>query len=866
MGGLQEQGGKMNVQLTLALRYLSGRKLRTALTTLAVVFGVAILFGMNSLLPAMVQMMRQGMLATAGQADLTVTSVGEAPFSSSKLDELRGVAGIAVLDGSLQRMVLLPAALVPAQPAPVGISKPGMAPAQSVNSVLAVGLDLKTAQTIRTYPLVEGRFLEAGDTTAVAMPESLATKLKLKVGDTFTLPAAVGTTSFTLVGMLASRPGLGAEPIYMPLATAQTLLDYPGQINRIEGVFESGAEAEQVNAAVQAVLGAGFELGQQETDSELYASIQMGEFAFAIFGLMSLAMGAFIIFNTFRTIVAERRRDLGMLRAVGASRATLVGLILFEGLLQGLMGTILGLMVGYLMALGIIGLIQPVIVSLLHMELGMPVITVSNLLISTLLGLGVTIVGGLLPSLSAARIAPLEALRPQPAAVYERTARRSSLAGAVLIVLAALALLSGMTALAGVGTLLFLVGLVLVGPALVQPLSRIFGRLLVLIFAREGRIAEVNLARQPGRAAVTASAMMLGLATVIALLGMVTSISEGFMRYLDRSLGADLLVIPTSFLLGGGNVGAAPELAQAMRETPGVSTVTTLRLGYAEVNGGTLQVVGIDPTTYPEIAGLEFTAGESQDAYAALGQERALIINGIFASQSKAKIGDWLTLQTPEGPKDYRVVGVGLDYLNAKLATAYISQPNLEQDFHQNGDLLLMADMVAGTDVVALRRSMVELVNQYPAFTLIEWQTFRKNQEAAFSSAMSMLYLMTLMFALPALIAMINTLAINVLERTREIGVLRAVGSTRSQIQRMIRAESLLLSGVGISFGILAGLWLGYVLVLAINAVGFSVYYYFPFAGVLAALAVGILFGVIAASIPARQAARMDIVAALHYE
>jgi ABC-type transport system, involved in lipoprotein release, permease component len=326
------------------------------------------------------------------------------------------------------------------------------------------------------------------------------------------------------------------------------------------------------------------------------------------------------------------------------------------------------------------------------------------------------------------------------------------------------------------------------------------------------------------------------------------------------------MLMPASLVLSGGNVGAGPELVEAVRSVPGVTGATTLRLGTAAVDGATLQVIGVDPETYPRLSGLVFRYGDPEEAFAALGRERAIIVNGIFAAQRQVKVGDVLTLQTPEGKREYRVVGVGSDYLNAKLATGYISQANLERDFHQTADLLVMVEAAEDADMAAVEAKLREIVGRYPSFVLTEWQSFREEQQRAFNRSISLLNVMMVMFALPSLLAMVNTLTINVMERTREIGVLRAVGSTRWQVRRMIVAESLLLGALGTAFGILAGLWLGYVLMQGINVGGFVMSYYFPYAGILLAVAVGLLIGVGAAVLPARRAARLDIVAALRYE
>jgi putative ABC transport system permease protein len=457
-------------------------------------------------------------------------------------------------------------------------------------------------------------------------------------------------------------------------------------------------------------------------------------------------------------------------------------------------------------------------------------------------------------------------LRPPLASVEAAAWRRRTVVALVLIVVAALTLIGGGSKLGALGAVMFLIGLVTIAPALVKPLTDIFSRLLELIYAREGTLARGNVERQPGRAAVTASTVMIALAIVIAASGLLSSIFAAFNVYNEKSLGSDFLVMPSSLVLSGGNLGASSSLSEKIRQTPGVAVLTTLRLAAATSQGKSLQMIGIDPITYPQVAGLVFSSGSEQTAFPALANGRQIIVNGIFAGKGNTRVGDVLTLETPEGPQDYTVSGVGMDFLNAKLATGYISQANLERDFHQTSDVMLMANLAAGANAGDVRSKLEAIVAAYPAFTLFDASEFRAGQKRTLDSISPIFTVMLLILVVPGLIAMVNTLAINVIERTREIGMVRAVGGTRRQIGRMIQAESLLLAALGTALGILAGLWLGYVLVGSVNMVGFVIEYSFPFSGILVAVAGGIILGVLAAAIPARQAARLDIIQALRYE
>jgi putative ABC transport system permease protein len=340
----------------------------------------------------------------------------------------------------------------------------------------------------------------------------------------------------------------------------------------------------------------------------------------------------------------------------------------------------------------------------------------------------------------------------------------------------------------------------------------------------------------------------------------------GFLGYADTSLGADFLMMPTSLVLSGGNVGAGPELAEGVRETPGVSEVTTLRLAMSTANGAPLQVIGVDPVTYPAMAGLEFSGGAPATAFTALGEGRSMIINGFFAAQQGARVGDILRIQTPEGLSEYQVAGIGTDYLNAKLASGYVSHENLAEDFNQTNDLLLMANVAPGADMAEVQAALEGQIQGYPAFTLVESASWRATQRSTISAAMSIFYVLMTVLALPSLLALMNTVAMNVMERTREIGVIRATGGSRRQVQRIILAESLLLAATGTALGLLAGVWLGRALLAALNSTGFAMPYAFPAAGLLVGIAAGLLFGVVAALLPARRAARLDIVEALRWE
>lgn len=843
----------MNVQLTLAWRYLRGRGLRSALTTLAVALGVMLVFGLGGIVPTMVETFTRSMMSASGKIDLTVTHRLAQPFPAEVVGRVARVPGVALATPEAEQAAPLPL-------------KRDVPVSEQVATVVVVGVDPAAAGRVRDLTVTAGRGLAVDDGELVVLSADLAGRLGLGLGDRLVLPSQVGTTSFTVVGLLGAATVPGQETVFVPLRSAQALFGLGERITAVQAALAPGADRAAVEDAVRAALGADYTVGGLSGNASLLASIEVAQYAFTLFGLFALATAGFIILNSFRTVVAERRRDIGMLRAVGARRRTITGLFLAESLLQGVLGTALGMLLGYGMATALFAGMGPIFEQVMHVSLGPVRIDPATYVEAIVLGIGITVLAAVIPARAAGRVTPMEALRPQTEEVYRAGAGVRAWVGVGVLIVALFCLATGQGALVGLGAVLFLVGIALVTPAIVNPLARAAGHAVELAFAREGAIARSNLQRNPGRSAVTVSAVMLGLASIVAMVTVVQSVFAGFTGYIERSLSSDYLVIPSSIVLSQGNVAAGPALAQEIAHTPGIGPVASLRVGRGQLDGQDAQVIGIDPDAYGRVAGLEWASGSSDAALAQLGSGRWLIANGIFAGQAGLTSGQAVTLDTPNGRRTYHVAGIGNDYLNAKVATLYVSQDALARDFNVTGDLLLMADRTPTADPAAVEASLRTILADYPGFKLYSAAEWRDEQLATFNQTYVVFYGLIAALAIPSLLALLNTLAISVLARTREIGMLRAVGATRRQVRRMVMAESLLLSVIGTVFGVAAGLWLGYALVEAMRTIGWPMPYSFPWGGVLLTLVVGIVFGVLAALVPARSASRLDVVAALHHE
>ena len=843
----------MNVLIKLAIRYLAGRRLRTALTTLAIVLGVAVIFSVNTLMPSMLAALQGGLQGATGQADLTVTSASGDSFSPDVVSTVRRTRGVAAASPALRRPVTLPT--------PAGSTGP--APKLDV-----AGVDPTTAGLVRQYQMTSGRFIQPGDDArptakAAVVSQEFAAGLKLKVGDRFTIPTSRGQAQLEVVGIHATA---GADQIIVSLQTAQYAFVLPNRINAVDLALAAGADHDGVGRDLESALGPAYRAGRPAQSTDILGSLEAGIIGLNLFGVLTLFMGAFLVYNTFRTSVVERRRDVGMLRAIGATRRTVVSLVMIESIAQGIVGTALGLGLGYLFAAGGIAAMSAMMSQFMAVRVSAVLLTPTAFALAIGLGLGITLLAGLLPALAAGRVPVLAALRPNASEESGGAGRRRAVVGGGIAGLGLLGLLSGNMGAAGLGACLVLVGLVVLAPAAVRPVARACRPALDFAFASEGRLAEGNLTRQTGRAAVTASAMMIGLAIVVAASGLLTSIETAFTGFLEKSLAADVIILPPALALWGDQMGIDPEFESRLGRIPGVGRWASLRYAGAQVGEETVQVLAFDPETYPKISALTFDQGD-ESAYAELNSGRTAIVNGVLAGIAQVKVGDSIRIRTPDGLRSYRIVGVGGDYLAAKVNTVYVSQKNLATDFHKTEDVIVLANLSPGADPAQVRDRLDDLVGDYPQVTLHWGAEWRAEQKEVLSASFSGLYVILTVLILPSLLGLLNTLAVGVLERTREIGLLRAIGATRRQIRRTVLAESLLMGATGAALGLLAGLALGYALVTLMGAsMTTQIRYSFPLAGLVGALAAALLIAVLASLLPARQANRLKIVEALHYE
>ncbi len=837
----------------MAIRYLNGRRLRTTLTTLAIVFGVALIFAINLGLPAVQNAFKQTMTTVAG-ADLSLISVSGNSFApDTTLAQVAAVPHVQAVTGVLHRQFNLP-------------TVSGNNALGKVSQLDLIGIDPTNAQMVRQFAMTDGRFLQPGDQNKAVFPAGLAELVPgLKVGTTFPLITAAGLRVYTVVGLLAAQGSLSTPQMYVTLSDAQAAFNQPGLINTVEVSLDASADKDAVSADILKAVGDGYQFDAGSNATDAVSTIQISFAVLDLMGVLALFLGAFLIFNTFRTVVVERHHDLAMLRAIGATRRQITLMIMIESLIQGIAGTLIGLIAGYLMAAALLSALGQFYANYfagINLQL---TVTFSALALAAGLGLITALVAGYLPARSAGRTSPLEALRPATTASVQRAARWSLFVGVVLMVLSVGLLLSGSKGAVS-GALLFMIGMVVAAPGLVIPAAYLFSPLLTLWFAREGDLARGNLVRQPGRAAITGSTLMIGLAVLIMMVAIVSALGDLVTNLTNDSFSGDIVLLPQSIGVYDNIVGADDSLAARLRALPDAQTVATVRYASAKSNGQRVQILGIDPNVYPKIAALDFNQGQPDAAFAALGSGRNVILSPVTASVLHLALGGDFTLQTADGPQTYHVVGVASDVLTFKVDAIFLSQATLASDFHKSEDILLFLNLKPGAEKAAALTAAQTITADYPQFTAHLSGEYRDELIKTTNSAFVLFYALAFMILIPAALGLLNTLTINILERTREIGVVRAVGGSRAQVRRIVTAEALLLGIFSSAMGVLAGVAMSYGFVGAFGTVGWKVSYTFPLIGIIAAVIIGVLLALFAAILPARSAAKLDIIRALQYE
>ena len=846
----------------IGMRNLRARAQRTLLTTVGIVLGVGIVFGVITLSDTMASTFTDLYSRAFGAADITVTAAGgSGTFGEGVVEEVRGYEGVE----SVAPRLSLPASLILE-----GRQENGL---PEVQSMRLFGIEPESAALATGFELAEGRFPEGGK--EITLDGSSAEGAGLEIGDKVTLGTPRGPEKLELVGVLRIPGGsFGGFGFGMaPLPYAREAFDEPGRISGIAVEAADGTPVSALRERLDRGLGEGLQAERSETRTrEITSQLQGFRISLLFFAGTALFVGAFLVFNALSMTILERTRELGMLRALGSTRAMIARSVIAEALILGLFGSVLGVLFGYGMAKGLVYLFGRAFLFQIT-ELALSPFALASALV---VGVAVTAIAALYPALRAGRVSPVEAMRARSGSTGE--GRHSRVLSVVAPLLGLLLLgvgapwiyylaknfsanLAGLVYASGIaGVIGAFLGVSLVIPALVRPLAALFSPILRLLFGVEGRMAAANATRNKGRTALTASALMVGISLVVAFSALGGSVLGSIRTYLEGSLGSDYVVQPQS---QNSDVTFSSGLPEKVGRVPGVESTTSLVSLFLRDGEEVSIVFGVDES-YPDIFRVEYTAG-GPDAFSKIADGGALVGKQL-AETRKLGVGDDVELPTPEGPKQYRVEGVVENDIVGGGAGIYLSKETLARDFNERKGEFLAIKAEPGTDRGSLTREIEEVLKGYPQFSLYSNAEWKEQIEGDFNRQYVFFYAIMGVSVAVSAFGVVNTLSMSVFERTREIGILRAVGTTRLQVGRLVIDEGIVISLIGCLVGVAVGSLLGYLFVQGSGAGGFEVDFFYPKLPALAALLSGLFIGVFAGLLPARSAARKSIVEAVQYE
>ena len=930
--------------IRFALKSLAGRKLRTVLTALAIVLGVAMMSGAYVLTDTIDKAFDAIFVDSYAGTDAVVTgkdpgfsfegeSAQAPPIPEETLEQVRAIDGVEVATGSVQdfQTKLL-------RPDGEAIDTGG-APSFAFGVETAPEYD-----RFNPLNLVEGRWPSGG--SEVAIDEGVAGDEELELGDRIGVAALGPAQEFTIVGIAKygdlSSIG-GATFAIFDVPTAQQLLDKEGELDAVTAAAAEGTTPEQLTQRIQAELGSdvtvrtGVEQASEQS-SEIATFTTIIRYFLLSFAGIALFVGAFVIFNTLSITVAQRMREFATLRTLGASRRQVLRSVILEALVIGLGASIVGLFSGLGLAVGLNALFKALNLDLPQTE---TVFATRTIVVSLLVGTLVTLIAGLFPAIRATRVPPIAAVREGATLPRGRFARFTPYIATVVVALAVLALGYGTLnddiatgdrfALLGVGVLALFVGVAMLSSRLVRPLAvgvspighwltvlvlillwpfftlpywllrygafgpgdalgrvgafllgTLLNPLLLLIVLpmwvrsavtrwepewpmefpgvlpsrRVNRIGRENSRRNPGRTAATAAALMIGIALVTFISVLANGLRVSNSDAIERQIQSDLIITSQD---GYSEFPAA--VGDAAAGADGVETTSNVRQDLAQIDGDGANLTGLDD----QVAEVyDFRWEEGSDAVLTqLGDDGALL-PGNVADDRNLAVGDTFTVRSTDNQaKDFVVRGIyeGSPFYPL-LGTASVSQEAFDELYERPRNRFTLLNVADGG--AAARANVESALEGFPDTRVQTREEWIDKEDQEIQQFLLLLYVLLALSVIISLFGMVNTLALSVFERTRELGMLRAVGMTQRQTRRMVRHESVITALIGAALGLPLGIFLA---ALVTNALGqYDLRFALPLDQLIILAVVSVVAGLLAAITPARRAARLNPLEALQYE
>jgi len=720
----------------------------------------------------------------------------------------------------------------------------------------SVGEEFKGA----LWTISEGKF--PSNSTEVALDEASAKAGKYVVGDKVKVVAQAGSREFTLVGIAGygdvRSPG-GATFALFDLATAQEFLAKPGFVDAILISGDGSASDEELAKAINAVIPSSYKTETltgaeitKETQDQIGSALSFFSILLSTFSYIALGVGSFVIYNVFSISAAQRQRENALLRAIGASKKQVTRALMIESVVVGLFGSTIGLFAGIGLSKALSALLKAASIDLPSGDLVVPSSAIVNTIV---VGLIVTVASAWLPARRAGRVPPLAAMRETAIEVVALT-RRRTIFGLVLIALGAASIIAVTNGVSntwlGLGILFVFSGTITLGPVIARPVALLLGKPAEKFRGVTGTMARQNSARNPKRTSRTASPVLIGVALVTAVAALAASISSQIDGVFTQQFKGDYAINTNARGFGG----LSPSLADDINTLPEVERATGIGLLTVKIDGKGQYLTTINPATVEGVFDIGLTSG----TYADLTPE-TIFVSQQYAENNDAKLGDTIAVTLADAQvKSLSIAGI---YEFDELAGKYTVSRDLTKDTTViTFDLGVYIKIKDGVSQESARTALQAAVDKYGQGTLLSKREYIDSQSGQINQLLGLIYGLLFLSVIIAVVGIIITLLLSVFERQREIGLLRAVGMTKSQVRTTVRWESVITSLLGAVVGIVLGVGLGWVIVYALRDQGLSSFSV-PVGPTVSILIMAFVIGVLAAVYPAWRATRVNLLAAI---
>jgi putative ABC transport system permease protein len=842
--------------LRIALKGILGRKARLVLTSLAVILGTAFLSG-TAVFSATLNRTFDNLFSDVFRnvdSYVRSTQVIEADFGAEErqripaelIATIEAVPGVGDVQGDIQAF----ARIIGKDGQPLGSDGAGPPTFGSV------GEEFKGA----LWTISEGKF--PSNSTEVALDEASAKAGNYVVGDTVKVVAQAGSREFTLVGIAGygdvRSPG-GATFALFDLATAQEFLAKPGFVDAILISGDGSASDEELAKAINAVIPSSYKTETltgaeitKETQDQIGSALSFFSILLSTFSYIALGVGSFVIYNVFSISAAQRQRENALLRAIGASKKQVTRALMIESVVVGLFGSTIGLFAGIGLSKALSALLKAASIDLPSGDLVVPSSAIVNTIV---VGLIVTVASAWLPARRAGRVPPLAAMRETAIEVVALT-RRRTIFGLALIALGAASIIAVTNGASntwlGLGILFVFSGTITLGPVIARPVALLLGKPAEKFRGVTGTMARQNSARNPKRTSRTASPVLIGVALVTAVAALAASISSQIDGVFTQQFKGDYAINTNARGFGG----LSPSLADDINTLPEVERATGIGLLTVKIDGKGQYLTTINPATVEGVFDIGLTSG----TYADLTPE-TIFVSQQYAENNDAKLGDTIAVTLADAQvKSLSIAGI---YEFDELAGKYTVSRDLTKDTTViTFDLGVYIKIKDGVSQESARTALQAAVDKYGQGTLLSKREYIDSQSGQINQLLGLIYGLLFLSVIIAVVGIIITLLLSVFERQREIGLLRAVGMTKSQVRTTVRWESVITSLLGAVVGIVLGVGLGWVIVYALRDQGLSAFSV-PVGTTVSILIMAFVIGVLAAVYPAWRATRVNLLAAI---